>query len=252
MKKENEIEHFEVRRRIGELARAFETAKAELVGALFEHDNGADVNAIIEQGTYGTWVGDQYDGKMTPPSDQQKRDAEYWVMVKKQYRDDNKVSLVTENSCPDCGASVEWDGEQESDGCEQDWATFQHWSTWCVGAVHRDDVDCDCDLSVREADHKVKYAIASTHRAWETLKDQHPERTWVEPTMKNHGDGGHQGHYLWPANVEAEFAASEPTRPHHSNYWGISLDHAQECRKTQSKCGWSNSGSDLVNSGGRY
>ena len=36
------------------------------------------------------------------------------------------------DKCPCCGSeNIERDGEQESDGCAQDWATWQYWSIWC-------------------------------------------------------------------------------------------------------------------------
>ena len=34
--------------------------------------------------------------------------------------------------CPHCGSEeLEADGEEETDGCSQDWATVCHWSMWC-------------------------------------------------------------------------------------------------------------------------
>ena len=36
------------------------------------------------------------------------------------------------SECPHCSSTnIEIDGEEETDGCAQDWATWQHWSQWC-------------------------------------------------------------------------------------------------------------------------
>lgn len=35
--------------------------------------------------------------------------------------------------CPECGHYVEYDAEDEADGCQYDWAVTRYWSVCCVG-----------------------------------------------------------------------------------------------------------------------
>ena len=44
----------------------------------------------------------------------------------------NRTHGVNVDKCPFCDSiDLEADGEEETDGCAQDWATVCHWSLWC-------------------------------------------------------------------------------------------------------------------------
>lgn len=92
--------------------------------------------------------------------------------------------------CPDCGGDIDADAEIWTDGCAQDWSTFNSWSTWCVGL--RDKVECECPRH----DVPSKWYEGYT----ETVIEHHPD-------CEYHRLGG---------------------------------------------CGWSDSGNDLVRSGGSW
>jgi hypothetical protein len=257
MRNENNIEHFNARRRLMGLALEMSKAKAALESELFGGYEDRGVIDLLIETRHGVYV--EETGKMRDATDQEKRDAEFWIRAQKQYREGD-YGMLTESGCPECGGDVEGDGESETDGCAQDWATFTHWSVWCIGAINREDVECDCDIVERQAEATAHRLRCDAWRAWETEKARHPSRTWVDPTCDRFGDCEgcrayprtcHQGHYLWPVDVEAEFASKEPVKP--EQMWLSSMaEHGEECKRTLSRCGWSNSGSDLTASGGSF
>jgi len=243
-----------MRQQLVSQAKALRAAEKALGEMLF----GDTVEMMIDLKDCGAW--DETNQKMRPATAQERADAEYWIRARTEYKNEkgeDKVSMLM-GACPDCGADLDGDGYADTDGCAQDWATRSYWSAWCVGAINRDDVECDCDIEERAEASRAAEKICETWRDWETAQHEHPERTWVEPTCDmgqccmEHPRTCHQGHYHWPEHVVAEFAAIEPFKPENKYHYGGNIEHGADCNRAKQACGWSDSGSEITASGGSF
>lgn len=72
---------------------------------------------------------------------------------------DQLTYAVNFGACPNCGGFTDGDGDSETDGCAQDWATWSTSWEWCIGFGNDTDFTGDCcGLRARQEEYRIEQA----------------------------------------------------------------------------------------------
>lgn len=176
---------------------------------------------------------------------------------------DHLTWAVNFGACPNCGGFTDGDGDSETDGCAQDWATWSTSWSWCIGFGNDTEFTGDCcslkarqdafRREQRERSFIYDYALWLNYGGFAT----------ATPVVRN--DYAHYEYHFDSkrrdaVNMVKEMCGLRDTAPVGFSDWlprsyierPFNWDQHDEGCEHKSGCGWSTTERTLTASGGSW